>query len=225
MDLAVGSADFENARRVLEEAMTLGLAIDLHNELRHLDTVPWADLFENSVTVDVEGTNVRFLRPEDHLRVLCIHWLTDGGAQKDRLWDVYYLLDNRQSEFDWSGFLDVVESNRRRWLICTVGLAEKFLGLDLSGTPLQGAGSKLPQWLIRAVEREWASDVRVIPLSSCLRDPKLLFEQLRKRFPPNPIQATIDQEGSFDAGTRIGYQIFSGLKRMLHASRMSPQKN
>lgn len=213
VDLAVPAADFERAKEVKLIASSGFQPIDLHNELRHLDTVPWADLFENSVVENIEGTNIRFLREEDHLRVVCVHWLTDGGAHKHRLWDVYWSVQNRSADFDWDRCLNSVAPHRRKWVIYTIGLANKYLGLTLDGLPFADEASNLPAWLIRSLEREWASETRLQPLHLFKRDPRGLWRQIVKRVPPNAIQATIDMEGSLDATTRIHYQVGDILKR------------
>ncbi|MBV9215707.1 MAG: nucleotidyltransferase family protein [Acidobacteria bacterium] len=223
MDLAVSAKDHSLAKQICF-ADVAGLAIDLHDELRHLDTVPWPDLFSNSVTVDIDGAPIRFLRPEDHLRVLCLHWLTDGGVYKDRLWDVYYIVSRRERDFDWDRVFDPVSPRRQRWLKCVLGLAEKYLGLDLDRTPAAGAAATLPQWLIRTVEKEWSEKVPLIPLGACLGDRKMLFQQFARRLPPNPIQATIDMEGDFDTRSRLYFQVASSIRRSLHLSRLSPQR-
>ena len=219
MDLAVSDRDFEAATVISNSAEANGLAIDLHRELRHLDTARWDDLFENSRLLRLDNGSIRVLRPEDHLRVLCVHWLTDGGTNKDRLWDIYYLIKNCPADFDWKRFLNTVDNKRRRWLTCTVGLASRYLDLDLTGTPVSDAADKLPQWLIFAVEREWASTTRLLPLHVCLNDPRLLIRQILKRLRPNPIWATVEMEGSFDAKTRIFYQVGSIFKRLMPSYR------
>lgn len=215
MDIAVAAEVFETANAIAAAAAPKGLAIDLHRELRHLDTVPWDDLFANSQLLDVDGGAIRVLRPEDHLRVLIVHWLTDGGADRDRLWDIYYGIANRPDDFAWERFLDVVGPNRRRWLVCAAGLAHHFLELDLDDTPIKDEALKLPPWLLQAVEHEWASGTKLLPLHLVLGDRKSLFAQIRKRLRPNPIFATVELDGSFDAPTRVLYQIRHVFKRML----------
>lgn len=215
MDLAVSSNDFEAATEIARSAAANGLAIDLHRELRHLDTVEWSDLFANSQLLDIKGGTIRVLRQEDHLRVLCVHWLTDGGSFKERLWDIYYAIQSRPPDFDWERFLGPVSKKRRRWLVCTIGLAHHFLGLDLDETPIKNEAKNIPAWLIKAVEREWASETRFMPLETVIHDPKELLKQIPKRLRPNPIWATIQMEGSFDAKTRIFYQLGSFFQRIL----------
>jgi hypothetical protein len=214
IDLAVASADFEKARELSRSGRAAGLAIDLHNELRRLDTVDWQNLFENSVSLEFEEGNIRVLRPEDNLRVLCVHWLTDGGVYKDRLWDIYYAVANRPAYFDWDRFLGIVGERRRRWLVCTLGLAGRYLGLDLSDTPIKDEAAQLPKWLIEAVEHEWADEVKPRPLEASLHDSKVLIDQVKRRLQPNPIRATVEMEGSFDAHTRFFYKLGNFLKRI-----------
>jgi hypothetical protein len=219
MDLAVSSTNFNEAERLAMESAGEGLAIDLHRELRHLDTLPWSDLFDNSTEIQVDGYPIRILRPEDHLRVLCIHWLTDGAVNKDRLWDVYHLVNGRSSQFDWQRFLDVTSPARRRWLVCTVGLASRYLKLDLAGTPLSEEADDLPGWLIQTVEKNWAVKNKHVPLEVAVFSPSDLGRQIGRLINPNPIGATIAMEGSFDAPTRLHYQAANFVKRVGPALR------
>jgi hypothetical protein len=64
------------------------------------------------------------------------------------------------------------------------------------------------------VEREWRRGIDLRPLHTALRDRSALLQQIRKRIPPNPIQATIDCEGRFDDGSRLGYQLRDVLIRL-----------
>ena len=207
IDLCVAPDNFQKASKLLKSKQAGRLNIDLHSGLRHLDTLGWEDLFENSKIIKVENQNVRVLRAEDHLRVLCVHWLTDGGADREKLWDIFYTFKSEGKKFDWVRCLESVGSNRRRWIICTIGLAEKYFHIPLGGTPFANKSIQLPEWLTKAVEKEWKSPVKLKPLQTCLRNRKELFRQIKKRIPPNSIQATVECEGSFDKKTIVFYQI------------------
>ena len=213
-DLAVAGSDFANASRLCENADIKALNIDLHNEFRHLDSESWDEVFGRSKLVDLYGTNIRILCPEDHLRIICIHWLNDGGEHQDRLWDVYYAVQNRHPEFDWDLCLSTVSEVRRRWIICAIGLAHRYLSLEIDDLPFADEAKDLPGWMERTVEKEWKSSVRLRTIHLFWGNPKLLFEQIRKRVPPNPIQSTIEMEGSFDARSRSFYQIGAFIKRI-----------
>lgn len=213
MDLAVHPTAFEESVNISRSQSADGLAIDLHKGLRHLDTVDWDDLFANSSILEIDDVPVRILRAEDHLRVLCVHWLTDGGAFKERLWDIYYAVESAGKEFDWKRCLEIVGPNRRRWIICVIGLANKYLGLNVDTLPIAEEVKRLPAWLEKSIAKEWASDVRLTPIHIYLKDPINLAKQIRKRIPPNPIQATVEMEGSFDAATRVHYQFGSLITR------------
>ncbi len=121
IDICVAPSEFEKAAKILVSCNTEGLMIDLHNGLRHLDTVEWDDLFENTELVELEATNIRVLRPEDHLRVLCVHWLNDGAANKQRLWDIYYAVENRAPDFDWDRCLQTVDEKGENGLYVPSG--------------------------------------------------------------------------------------------------------
>ncbi|MDQ3799108.1 MAG: nucleotidyltransferase family protein [Acidobacteriota bacterium] len=222
IDLCVAPKDFEKAKKLLETPEGLKHNIDLHKGLKPLDTVAWDDLFENSETVKIDNTLIRTLRAEDHLRIVCVHWLADGGAYKDRLWDIYYLVENRPRGFDWTRCLDIVSPKRRRWIICCLGLTHKYLGLDLTDTPVAAEAKNIPGWLIKTVEREWRTEVKLKPLQNCLHDRRLFWRQIKKRIPPNPLQATIELDGEFDDNSRVFYQLANILTRFFPAvSRIS----
>jgi hypothetical protein len=214
IDLAVAEADFAKARALIDDPELKIGGIDLHRELRHLDAVPWDRLIANSELADLDDIQIRILSPEDHLRVISVHWLNNGGEDRQRLWDVVYAVRNRPASFDWSKCLEVVSPTRRRWTIVTIGLAHKYLGLEIDDLPFADEARDLPGWLTECLEKEWEFGIDMRALESQLRNPSSFWRQLRKRIPPNPIQATIDCEGSFDARTRYGYQLRNFLRRL-----------
>jgi hypothetical protein len=198
-------------RRYQEAVSFLGKedksGIDLHNCAKILDTLPFENLLARSRVIKCGKTDVRILCLEDHLRILCVHWLNDGGAKKDKLWDIYYAVENRPNDFDWERCLNAAGNTRRGWVICAIGLAHKYLGLNIEDTPIADEASKIPKWLIKAFEKECESVIELKPLYFCLHDKKELWNQIKKRIPPNPIQATVEMEGEFDDKSRFFYQI------------------
>lgn len=210
IDIAVAPGEYQRALNLIDSNK---INVDLHEGLRHHDTSDWEYLFENSKLVNIDDTKIRILCAEDALRVLCVHWLTDGGAYKDKLWDIFYAVANRPVDFEWEKCLNVVSAKRRLWIIYTIGLAHKYLGLDIRNLPFESEASEIPPWIIKTVEREWATDVRLRPLDANLFDRKQLWKQIIKRIPPNPIQATVESEGDFDDRSRIRYQANSILMR------------
>jgi hypothetical protein len=206
IDLLIAPEQFERAKRLFENTKQ-DFSIDFHKGARHLDTVSFENLFANSRIVRCGETAIRVLRPEDHLRVLCVHWLNDGGAYREKLWDVYYAVANRSTDFDWERCLGTVSAKRRCWIVCTIGLAHKYLGLEIEDTPFADEAKEIPVWVIKTVESEWASETNLLPLISVINDRDMFFKQVRKRLPPNPIQATVEMEGDFDNKPRFIYQI------------------
>lgn len=191
IDLAVSPKEFDLSQKIIQEN---NFNVDLHCGLRHLDTVEWNDLYDNSGLIRFENIEFRVLRPEDHLRVLCVHWLTDGGADRTRLWDIYFLLQKNRDSFDWDRFLNVVSKKRRDWFLAVMSSAEKYLGLKLNKIDFENGEYKSFDWVYDEIEREWSEDVRLIPLSRSLGKNKNFFKQIKKRFPPNVLQAIVDTE-------------------------------
>ena len=237
IDFIIAPEKYEKALSILD-TFKGKISVDLHKGARHLDTVSYENLYENSRLIKCGENFIRVPRPEDHLRILCVHWLNDGGARKDRLADIYYAVKNRPKDFDWNRCLDSVSAKRRRWIICAIGLAQKHLGLDLAETFLANEKIVIPKWLDKALEKEWQSETPLIPLQNCLNDRRRLFEQIKKRIPPNAIQATIEMDGEFDNTPRVFYQIgdiflrlvpsfkriFSGVLRDLNLKKRKTER-
>lgn len=221
IDLCVNPEIYKRAKEISERDEIKKLNVDLHCGLRHLDTVEWNDLFENSKLCKIDTKLVRILRPEDHFRVLCVHWYQNRGAVKERLWDLYYCISSVGFEFDWNRCLDVVDENRKEWFYCAVGLVQKYLGIKIENFPFDEEMTKIPKWLIKNLEREWKTNIPLKPLQTCLNDRKEFIKQVKKRIPPNALQAIIECDGTFDGKRRFYYQlknmilrIFPSIKRI-----------
>ncbi|MGI8813428.1 MAG: nucleotidyltransferase family protein [Pyrinomonadaceae bacterium] len=212
VDIAVQPLDHLNAERLRRDAEAV-TPIDLHWGFRHYDDSPWDRLFSRTKIVKIDGIPVRVLCAEDELRIICAHWLNDGGTNKDRLWDIYYAVTNRQAGFDWDLCLNASGAHRSRWVSCAIQLAHKYLGLSLDGLPAQIRDYVVPGWVIRTIEREWESGIGLVPLLQCLSDSRLFWQQLKKRCPPNPIEATIEMSGDLSSPFRPYYQLGSFVLR------------
>lgn len=226
VDLAVAPHDFERAEELLKKGSDVSASVDLHRGLRHLDSLPFDDLFANSRLIPLNETDVRILRPEDHLRVLCVHWLTDGGAYRHRLWDIYFAVANRPPDFDWERFLKTVDETRRHWLVCTIAVARRYLDLDVSDTPIAEEITGLPVWFVETIEKEWIDEVSLTDIRQSAQNGKILWKQIRKRFPPNAIHASVMCGAPFDDSPRLPYQISNFFSRLTFSIRKSyfPQK-
>ena len=190
------------------------LPIDIHSGLRQLDTVDFEDLCKHSLIIDCHGTAIRVLRVEDHIRVLCVHWMSDGGANKEKLWDLFYAIDRFRENFDWSRCLDVVSSTRKAWIKSVIGLTYDYLGLETKDLPFADELKDNPAWLKRAVEKEWNSNIRLNSLHLFMNNKKDLIKQILKRIPPNPLQATVELEKDIRSEFRFHYQIINMFTRL-----------
>lgn len=220
IDICVAPENYQKAFEILKNNPTPYGIVDLHDGLRQHDTLDWQNLYDNAIPLKLDNCNIKVLRPEDHLRVLCVHWLIDGGEYKERLYDIYWLIKNRPKDFDWNRCLDVVPQNRRRWIICVIGIAHKYLNLEIEDLPFADEAEHLPKWLTKTVEKQWRSDIRLAPISfTSIKNPQSLIQQIKKRLPPNPITATVLVEGSFDGKTRFFYQIENFFSRLKVSAR------
>lgn len=179
-----------------------GTSIDVHGGLRHLDKTPWNEIFRRSIFVVLNNQQIRVLCDEDHLRIVSTHWLIDGGVNREKLYDVFYMVKNRRIRFDWELCLGD-EPARRTWVAACIAAARDRLDLDVRDLPLEISEFQLPRWFGRTLDREWTlGPYRRIYLAKAIKDRSGIIEQLRRRFPPNPIAATVDLDRPIAEGSR-----------------------
>lgn len=219
LDFSVNPEQFFLAGKILSENKKITSDIDLHRGLRHLDTLEWKDLFANTILKKMNGAEVRILCPEDHLRVICVHWLNDGGASRERLWDIYYAVKNRPKSFDWNRSINSVDEERRFWIVSAIMAAHRYLKLEISDIPLKSEEKNIPFWLIRTIESEWRSEIQLLPLKESMANKKNFIQQVIKRIPPNPIQATVETGGSFKRKPRFYYQVINLIQRVFRPGK------
>lgn len=225
IDIAVQPENYLKARELLM-SLDIKVVVDLHSGLRTLDTRKWSTLFSRSYTVPLNNVDIRVLCDEDNLSVTTTHWLIDGGINKDRLWDIYYLVVNRTEKFDWDTCLNANGPVRRSWFLAGIATARDYLALDVSELPRDVQHFELPSWYRQTIEKEWHRGLYMrVPFKFALKDPRMFFEYLYRRFPPNRIASTIDLERAIDDSTRLGTQ-FQNLKKKCIAfvKQMSAKK-
>ncbi len=75
-------------------------SFDIHSDLGKFDLQPVSAVFDRSTTIEVGNTTIAIPCPEDHLRLLCLHYLIHGGWRSIWLCDVAALLEARGADFD-----------------------------------------------------------------------------------------------------------------------------
>ncbi len=213
IDLSFSADEFDVAKMLYSQNRVEGAFVDFHDEFDHLDSLPWETLFERTELRTLDGVKIRLLSPEDHLRIMCVHWLVDGGERKDKLWDIYYAVENRKPDFDWGLCLGGIPENRRQYVEFAIGVAHIRFGLDISDLSFRETAENVPKWVLKVVSKAWKDDTQLVPLRLVRRNRKQFVVQLRKRVPPNAITATVLEGGNLDSPIRFHYQIRNMVRR------------
>ena len=194
-DVLVAPDRVERAREAVAGAIST--TVDVHGRAWVLNNVAVESvdldvLFARSEVVRLDGLELRTVGPEDHLRLLCLHFLAHGGWRPLWLCDVAAALEARPGGFDWDICLG---GDRRlsRAVACTIALAGELLKADLGDAPAQ----RPPAWMRRAVLRQWGVPASIYPglvagrpLKTYLRQPGGLLAALRARW-PSPLESTL----------------------------------
>lgn len=177
--------------------------IDLKTELPSFYGLNLDELFERAHRVWLSKTLVQVPAPEDHLRILCLHFLKHGAWRPLWACDIAVLLQARGSDFDWTRCLGS-EWRRADWIACAVGITHHQLGVPLDNAPpaLSSRATHLPGWVVATVQREWQrpSQQRHLPpfalTMQTLRRWSDLPPALRQRW-PNPIAVSLRTQMPF----------------------------
>lgn len=211
VDVYVRPDQYERAVSALASA---ACCADVHRGLAELDDRDFDEVERRAEVVVADGTELRVLGREDHLRLLALHLLRHGGWRPTWLCDVAAGLEAAvRPAFDWDAFLRG-ERRRGRWAQATLALAAEVLEArapDAAAVPV-----RVPRWLPLALLSQWGTPLtphgQRLPLVLALRNPRRLAQALRSRW-PNPIEATVGVGGAFDESARLPYQLRCCVER------------
>lgn len=215
VDLCVREEEHATALALLKSRVGRMYSVDLHQGFRHLDDRSFDELYARSHLVELETERIRVLSMEDHLRVLCYHFLREGGWRPVWLCDIAVALESRPADFNWD--LCLGEKRRRAdWVACTIGLAHRLIGAEVADTPVAVRTAKLPTWLEPGILKEW--EVRSMsrrhraPMSAALSYPVRTLKGLRHHW-PSAVEATVSLGGPFNELPRLPFQVGKCLSR------------
>ncbi|MDP9161073.1 MAG: nucleotidyltransferase family protein [Acidobacteriota bacterium] len=216
IDLCVSPEQQEATWKVCEKAEHNSYVVDLdHDEITKFGDQSFGQLYDRSELVQLDGTEVRVLGAEDHLRVLCMHFLKHGGWRPIWLCDIASALEARPANFNWAICLG---KNRRRadWVLCALALANQLLGAELGDAPIGNSANRIPEWLTFSVLKQWgrphpAHSHFEYQFKKSLEHPREFLRYLATRW-PNPIVASVDANADFDQRSRLPLQTLHFLK-------------
>jgi hypothetical protein len=176
IDLCVRPEELPAARSALQ-ASSLSILIDLHAGIPDLPDREWTEVFQHSRTISLRDAEVRIPGAEDHLRLLCYHFVRHSGCRPLWLCDIAAAMEALPDGFDWHYFL---AGNERLsdWVRCVIGLSGRGLGARLP-QPAETWSERVPCWMERTVLWRWGSGPRRQSLSHYLRHPFGAFQGLR----------------------------------------------
>ncbi len=187
--------------------------IDLHRDLQRFRFDQLEAVYARSRLIPVKSRQIRVLSPEDHLRLLCLHFLDHGGWRPIWLCDIAALLEALPDDFDWDLCLGD-DPLTRHWVEIAVALACQLLCANPKTRPQLPA---LPSWLITEVLEQWrrpfeAHMPRTRFLQVLLHYPLEIVSEAAARW-PNKIRATCATKSRFDDRPRWPYQLSEFSRR------------
>ena len=215
IDLCVDPDQYSIAKKLVANSALRDIRVDLHRGFESFGDRSWSELYSRSQCADLDGVTVRTLAPEDHLRLLCFHFLREGAWRPLWLCDVAVATETRPADFDWELCLGSNESSS--YVACTLMLARDLLHADLNGLPETVFARQMPAWLLPAVLKEWR--VRSMyqrhrsPLTSGWRRPATTLRNIHRHW-PTAIEATINSNAALDEMPRWPLQVGSCFRRI-----------
>lgn len=212
IDLCLKPGEYETAKEVIWGPGREGRAlVDLNHDARALlDRGGWEGVYDRSLLVGLNGSEVRVLGHEDNLRYLCLHLLRHSAYRPLWLCDVAAALEAAPAEVDWELALGK-EKLTRNWVTCVIDLARRLLGARREDVPEEVASARAPTWLVAQVLRQWERPTTAehLPrelMAVSLRHPARALPALLGRW-PDPIRAVVGLKQPFDERARLPKQL------------------
>lgn len=186
--------------------------LDVKAEIPSLYEREESSYFKSSCAAPLRSTWVSVLAPEEHLRMLCLHFLRHGAWRALWLCDIAALVEGRSPCFDWDRCLRG-SRHAADWIACAVGLAHALVGADIEGTPF---AKRLPSWMAPSVLRVWQArryyqDYQIgsgTALGDAWPNPMRVAAVLRERW-PNPIEVSLFRHGTIDRIPTTAWPVLS----------------
>lgn len=206
-----------DAARVASVLTTLpDIAVDLHRGYADLDDRGEAEIHRRSRTEMVEGVEVRFFGPEDHLRLICVHTVRHGVLRALWLCDVALLVERLPPGFDVRYFI-AGDPRRTEAALAVLGLAQALLGARLDRLALPAARLRPPAWMPDAILAEWgrarAPHGAREPFGHEILRPWRWPSALALRW-PNPVEAAYETRTPLDRGGGLRVQLAACVSRI-----------
>lgn len=215
IDLCVNPDQYLITKRLADHLASGGIHVDTHKGFTRFGNESWKELHSRSRCLEIQGIEVRTLGPEDHLRLLCFHFLREGAWRPLWLCDVAVAIETRPADFDWDLCFGTNETIRN-YVVCTLMLAKCLLQANLDGVPDAVFAKQIPAWVLPAVLEQWR--VRSMyqrhryPLTSAWRRPLTTLRSMRNHW-PSAIEATIRSNTALDETPRLPLQLVSCFRR------------
>jgi hypothetical protein len=227
IDLCVAPDQYLNAKTLLKGEACRKYRVDLHKGFVRFGDQPWRELYSRSRCLEIDAVPVRTLGPEDHLRLLCFHFLREGAWRPLWLCDVAVALESRSSDFDWDLCLGTT-ARSKDWVVYTLALAQHLLKANVDSVPAIACAKQMPTWLLPSVLKEWETysmyERHKSPLILGWRRPIHALKRIRCHW-PGPIEATINLKAPFNETPRLRFQIGSCFWRAMNLLRRFQERS
>ena len=224
LDLWMGAPDLQVFNCEIQSNGDPGYRVEPHSRFYPQYARSFDNVMDHSQLVPLGDIQVRVPGQEDHLRLICLHFLYHGGWRPLWLCDIALLTESAGTGFDWDLCLG---SNAKHadWIACAIGLAHELLGARVAGTPVEKRARGLPRWLITAVLKQWEKGGGIsfaenlsFAFPRRLLNPKALVRALREHW-RNPVQASVEMNAWFSEAPRLPLQFGSAVKHVPQFAR------
>ena len=219
IDICVRPKDYRFVQELFSKPDANDCPIDLHQHFSELGNRSVEELLRRSSACQLGQEQVSVLGDEDHLALLCIHFLKHGAWRPLWLCDVAVAIESAPASFHWDLCLGK-DDTRANWIRCVFGLAHQLLSARTDKLPPEVGLITPPEWLIDNVLKQWSSPFAAfqapmnhpVPMADLWHQPFGLVDGVRQRW-PNPIIATISVHGRLNNLPRFPYQIANCVRR------------